>query len=178
MVQVARQHAEKARERSTVSGEQLLWRQKPPPPKPNFSNLLTADVAKSIIRTFYGDEIDYSYFFGCSRGGGQGMMESQRYPEDFDGIISAAPAFNWTGIGAGMVRNTQLLYPDADLSAPIVTAANRALLEATLLEACDAVDGVEDGVVEDPRRCDFDPADLTATTGAAKEVRVIKRRKA
>ena len=77
---------------------------------------LTADVAKSIIRTFYGDEIDYSYFFGCSRGGGQGMMESQRYPEDFDGIISAAPAFNWTGIGAGMVRNTQLLYPDADLS--------------------------------------------------------------
>ena len=52
---------------------------------------LTADVAKTIIETFYGDEIDYSYFFGCSRGGGQGMMESQRYPDDFDGIISAAP---------------------------------------------------------------------------------------
>jgi len=126
---------------------------------------LTADVAKSIIRTFYGDEIDYSYFFGCSRGGGQGMMESQRHPEDFDGIIAAAPAFNWTGIGAGMVRNTQLLYPDADLSAPIVTAANRALLESALLEACDSVDGVDDGVVEDPRRCDFDPADLPRCRG-------------
>ncbi len=122
---------------------------------------LTAEVVKGIVQTYYDDDITYSYFFGCSRGGGQGMMESQRYPSDFDGIISGAPAFNWTGIGAGMIRNQQEIYPDPnDLSAPIITEDNRVLLETALLDACDARDGMQDGVIDDPRRCDFDPASL------------------
>ena len=75
----------------------------------NFGHLAvhrTAITAKAIIKEYYKKEINYSYFFGCSRGGGQALMEAQRYPDDFDGIVSGAPAYDWVnGIGAGMVHN-------------------------------------------------------------------------
>jgi len=58
----------------------------------------TAEVAKAIIRSYYGTDAAYCYFAGCSRGGGQAMMESQRYPNDFDGIVAGAPAFDWPGL--------------------------------------------------------------------------------
>ena len=60
----------------------------------------TAEVAKALIRAYYRTDPAYSYFVGCSRGGGQAMMEAQRYPKDFDGIVAGAPAFNWTGFAA------------------------------------------------------------------------------
>ena len=63
----------------------------------------TAEVAKALVRTYYRADAAYCYFTGCSRGGGQAMMEAQRYPRDFDGIVAGAPAFNWTGIAATMV---------------------------------------------------------------------------
>ena len=59
---------------------------------------LTAETAKSVISHYYARPPDYDYFVGCSRGGGQAMMASQRYPDDFDGIVAAAPAYDWTGI--------------------------------------------------------------------------------
>ena len=72
---------------------------------------LTTEAAKSILRDYYGEAEQFSYFVGCSRGGGQGMMESQRYPGDFDGIVSGAPAYDWTGIAAQFVQTQQAIYP-------------------------------------------------------------------
>jgi feruloyl esterase len=80
----------------------------------NFGSLAvhrTAEVSKAIIQSYYGFRPEYSYFIGCSRGGGQAMMEAQRYPEDFDGIVVGAPAFNWTAIASEFVQNTQAVYP-------------------------------------------------------------------
>lgn len=121
----------------------------------------TAEASKTLVRRHYGRDADRSYFIGCSRGGGQGMMASQRYPRDFDGIVAGAPAYNWPGIGAAFVQTQQKIYPDpGELAAPVITNANRALLAREILAACDALDGVEDRLIDDPRRCAFDPAKL------------------
>jgi feruloyl esterase len=126
---------------------------------------LTSDAAKSIIRHYYDRDPDYSYFVGCSRGGGQGMMESQRYPDDFDGIVAGAPAYHWTAFTAGMLQTQQALYPDADILSPVITTDTRALLAETIDTACDAQDGVEDDVLNDPRSCDFKVDDLPRCIG-------------
>ena len=122
---------------------------------------LTAEVAKAIVREYYETEIDYSYFLGCSRGGGQAMMESQRYPADFDGIVAGAPAYHWSGIGAGFLQTQQAIYPDPnDLSHPVITPENRAFLHEEILRRCDGSDGITDGVMDDPRTCTFSIDDL------------------
>ena len=130
----------------------------------NFGHLAihrTAEVSKAIVRAYYGAHPEYSYFSGCSRGGGQALMEAQRYPQDFDGIVSAAPAFDWTGFMAAMIQNVQLNYPDpSKLDVAVISTANLELLESSVLEACDDLDGVKDGVMEDPRQCDFDLASI------------------
>ena len=74
------------------------------------------EVAKSIITTHYTAAPRYSYFIGCSNGGRQAMMEAQRYPDDFDGIVSGAPALDFVGIGAQFIRDTRVLYPDRSSS--------------------------------------------------------------
>jgi Tannase and feruloyl esterase len=125
---------------------------------------LTAETAKSLVRSYYGRHARYSYFLGCSRGGGQAMMESQLYPNDFDGIVAGAPAFNWNGIAAGFIRNEQALY-SSGADEPVVTPDNRALLQKLILERCDELDGVRDGVLDDPRRCDFRLSDLPSCPG-------------
>ncbi|SPE50651.1 Feruloyl esterase (fragment) [Verrucomicrobia bacterium] len=68
----------------------------------------TAEVAKAFVRAYYGADMAYCYFTGCSRGGGQAMMEAQRYPKDFDGIVAGAPAFNWTGLAATAWQSRRL----------------------------------------------------------------------
>lgn len=89
------------------------------------------------------------------------MMEAQRYPEDFDGIVSMAPAFDWPGIAAEFIQNAKALYPDAqNLTNPAISKSNQKLLQEAVLEACDAIDGLKDGIITDPRDCDFDPDDL------------------
>jgi feruloyl esterase len=121
----------------------------------------TTEVAKAIIQDYYAREIDNSYFIGCSRGGGQAMIEAQRFPDDYHGIVAMAPAYSWPRLAAGLLQNEQKVYPDAsDLSSPVITAENRALLEREILGRCDASDGVKDGFLNDPRLCDFDPAEL------------------
>lgn len=92
------------------------------------------------------------------------MMESQLYPNDFDGIVAGAPAFNWNGIAAGLIRNEQAVYPES-IDTAVITSDNLALLQARILERCDSLDGVRDGVVDDPRRCDFRISDLPACPG-------------
>jgi len=126
---------------------------------------VTAEAAKSIIQQHYGRPPMYSYFVGCSRGGGQAMMESQRYPADFDGIVAAAPAYNWTAFTAGFVQIQQAMFPDGDLDRPVLTPESLSLLATSILTACDADDGVVDGVMTDPRRCDFSPAELPRCVG-------------
>jgi feruloyl esterase len=126
---------------------------------------VTAEAAKSIIQQYYGRPPMYSYFVGCSRGGGQAMMESQRYPADFDGIVAAAPAYNWTAFTAGFVQIQQAMFPDGDLDRPVLTPESLSLLATSILTACDADDGVVDGFMTDPRRCDFSPAELPRCVG-------------
>lgn len=125
----------------------------------------TAEVSKAVIAEHYGTAIEHSYFLGCSRGGGQAMISAQRYPEDFDGLVAAAPALDWPGIAAGFIQNQQHVFPDpSDLSSPVITPANRSLLAEALAASCDADDGVADGVLNDPRSCTFDPAALPRCT--------------
>ena len=114
-------------------------------------------AAKQVIAAHYDDELQYSYWNGCSAGGRQAMKEAQRFPEDFDGIIAGAPGLDWTGRAAGSLRVAKHLEAN---EAARLFEADRVLVHNAVLEACDAGDGVEDGVVDEPERCDFDPGVL------------------
>lgn len=118
---------------------------------------LTAAVSKFIIHTFYCTDPAFSYFLGCSRGGGQAMVEAQFYPEDFDGIVTGAPAFTWPAIGAKFIQESQKNYPDPkDLGKPVITKDNLRLLQEQIIKQCDALDGVTDSIINDPGKCKFD----------------------
>ncbi len=114
----------------------------------------TADASKAIVKAYYGGAAKRSYFTGCSNGGRQALMEAQRYPNDYDGIIAGAPANYLTHHISGFVWNINAL--DA---APIPMQKLKTV-EAAALESCDASDGLKDGLIGDPARCHFDPAKL------------------
>jgi feruloyl esterase len=114
-------------------------------------------AAKGIIAAYYGRPASHSYFSSCSNGGRQGLLEAQRYPEDFDGFVIGAPWNFQSHSNAGFVWDTQALSaPGAAIPAEKLPAINKAVLAA-----CDANDGLADGVIADPRRCRFDPTVLT-----------------
>lgn len=117
----------------------------------------TTDAAKAIIRAFYGDAPRRSYFSSCSNGGRQALMEAQRFPGDYDGIIAGAPANYWTHLLAGAAWDMQATLGDRDTYIP---ASKLPAIEAATLAACDARDGVKDGVIDDPSQCHFDPSVL------------------
>ncbi len=110
--------------------------------------------AKAIIAAFYSSGPRLSYWNGCSAGGKQALKEAQRFPEDFDGIIAGAPASNWTGRAAQSMWVAQAVHND---EASYIPPAKYPYIHQAVLAACDALDGVEDGVLENPRRCKFDP---------------------
>lgn len=118
--------------------------------------------AKVVTNEFYGKQPSRSYFVGCSDGGREGLMEAQRFPDDFDGMIVGAPANRWSGLFTAFVWNelAQLETPESRLPAQKLPAIERAVLAA-----CDKHDTVQDGLLEDPRSCKFDPAVL-ACSGA------------
>lgn len=116
----------------------------------------TADKAKALVRAFYGEPAKYSYFTGCSNGGRQALMEAQRFPEDYDGIIAGAPAANFTHTAALFGAN---LLATGDRST-FVPAAKFTAIEAAVVAACDARDSVKDGLLTEPTTCAFDPAVL------------------
>ncbi len=118
----------------------------------------TAQAAKAIVATAMGQDIERSYFRGCSTGGRQGLISAQRFPADFDGIIAAAPAGVSPGGGLHLIWSALANLDDS--GAPILPASKIPLLHNAMLEACDAVDGLEDGLIDDPRVCQFDPADM------------------
>jgi hypothetical protein len=120
----------------------------------------TAEKSKSVIQKYYGSDVKHSYFTACSNGGRQGLLEAQRFPTDYDGIISGAPANNWTHNLAGFIWDQQALEGDAQIPAAKMTA-----IENAALASCDALDGVKDGVIDDPRKCHFDPSALLCKGG-------------
>jgi feruloyl esterase len=111
-------------------------------------------AARQLIRDYYGKAEQHAYWVGCSAGGRQGLQSAQRYPEDYDGIVAGAPALDWTGRASSALRVAQAVRarPDGFLDARAL-----ALLHQAVLAACDAHDGLADGVIESPPRCRFDP---------------------
>ena len=114
-------------------------------------------MAKAVIDAYYDEGLRYSYWNGCSAGGRQALKAAQRFPEDFDGIIAGAPGNDWTGRAGASLRVAKPLEANEAARLP---AEKRQLVHAAVLDACDAGDGVTDGVVGDPERCAFDPAVL------------------
>ena len=127
----------------------------------------TAVTSQALISAYYGRESSRDYFVGCSRGGGQALMEAQRYPEDFDGIVAGAPAYNWTHeLGARNAWVTQIMYPDPDdLGMAVIGPEQSQLIGNAILEQCDALDGLEDGILNNPLLCDFDVSSLACGDG-------------
>ena len=136
--------------------------------------------AQAIVAAVYGRRADHTYFVGCSSGGAQALSEAQRYPDDYDGVLAGAPANDWTHLMAGQLWYGQAtrLDPDSDLEAPIDKLA---LIHRAALKACDARDGVRDGVIEDPLSCRFDPAVLACKASeradclTATQLRALRR---
>ena len=114
-------------------------------------------VAKAAIKAFYGKAPQHSYFASCSNGGRQALMEAQRFPEDYDGILAGAPANFWTHLLTKAVADAQATTLDP---ASYIPSQKLPAIANAVNAACDARDGVTDGVVNDPRRCHFDPAAL------------------
>jgi len=151
------------------------------------STKLVTDAARKIIAQFYSEPIKFSYFQGCSNGGREGLMTAERYPEYFDGVIAGAPAFNLTHASIGEAWNTMQLASIApkkqdgtpDLSQSL-TESDLKLLVHSVLEKCDALDGLKDNLIYNPEACRFDPATLQCAAGqaspclSAEKVRVIK----
>lgn len=137
-------------------------------------------AAKKIIKLFYGQGPQKSYFNGCSNGGRQALVLAQRYPDDFDGILAGAPA----NLIVALTSFSQLWNIRANTAADgseILRLGDLPLLHAAALGACDATDGLVDGLITDPRSCDFDPGTLlcppSRTFGCLTRAQVTAARK-
>jgi feruloyl esterase len=121
--------------------------------------------SKTLIDRFYGKRPRLSYWNGCSTGGRQGLMEAQRYPEDYDGIIAGAAANYHSHLHAS---DLALAVPILKNPASKLSPEELEILHASVMQACDSLDGVEDGILENPDQCNFDPASLLCTGGNSK----------
>lgn len=134
--------------------------------------------SKAIITAFYGKSPGLSYWNGCSTGGRQGLMEAQRYPEDFDGIVAGAPANYHSHLHSA---DMMLAVPILKNPAGNVPPAKLEMLNRSVLAACDTLDGVKDGILEDPHQCRFDPSSLLCNNGnggnclTAPQLEAVKR---
>lgn len=138
---------------------------------------LTVMAGKTLVRSYYQQAPEYSYFEGCSTGGREGLMEAQRYPNDFDGIVAGAPAFTYQALNAAGTWHLQRIFRDNMIGNLAVDTNGDGgydslnlleILNNKVLGACDANDGITDGVINDPSSCSFDPsqdlADLMCPT--------------
>jgi feruloyl esterase len=123
---------------------------------------VTAVAGKALTQAFYEDPAKKSYWLGCSQGGGKGMMQSQRYPENFDGIVAGSPVFDWVGsqfaapwVAVKGMRDASLFVPRTKLPA----------IHNAVLATCDAKDGLADGLIQQPERCNFNPAVMACPAG-------------
>jgi feruloyl esterase len=116
----------------------------------------TVVKAKSITAAFYGKGPKYSYYNGCSTGGRQGLVEVTRFPEDFDAVAAGAPANPHVHLhAAGVERSLELMKNNAPL-----TQAKVETLHKAVMDSCDALDGVKDGIISNPEKCHYDPSAL------------------
>ncbi|MEN3356426.1 MAG: hypothetical protein V7637_408 [Mycobacteriales bacterium] len=116
-------------------------------------------AGKAVTAVFYGGQPRYSYFTGCSTGGREGLMEAQRYPADYDGILSAAPAINWTKFIPSELWPELVMLQANDF----LPACKEAAFTAAAISACDPLDGVTDGIISDLAACRWDPHALVGT---------------
>src|SRR5580765_5846372 len=133
-------------------------------------------LGKALTKAFYAKAPRYCYFVGGSTGGRQGLMEAQRFPDDYDGIISACPAINWHRFVPAC------LWPEVVMlsMSNFVSKAKLDAATAAAIAACDTDDGVKDGVIDDPFRCSYDPKALVGTevgneTFTAADAEVVRK---
>lgn len=132
-------------------------------------------AGKAITAAYYGRAPEKSYWNGCSTGGRQGLMEAQRYPDDYDAIIAGAPANNWTSLVSLSAMMENNFGPDG------LGIDKLGVLKAAAISSCDALDGVTDGVISEPDTCPFDPASTRCSVGQTgqcltpEEVTIAKR---
>jgi pimeloyl-ACP methyl ester carboxylesterase len=121
-------------------------------------------LAKLVVQKYYGSGAKRAYFIGCSDGGREALMEAQRYPDDYDGILAGAPANYWTGLLSTAVVDLQALTATPESFIP---PARIPVIADAVLAACDNLDGAADGILNDPRQCHFDPASIECKAGDA-----------
>jgi hypothetical protein len=119
-------------------------------------------LAKLVEEQFYGRSPRHSYFASCSDGGREALMEAQRYPADYDGILAGSPANYWTALLATAVVDTQAVTATP---ASFIPPAKIPTIAHAVLAACDKLDGVSDGILNDPRQCHFDPSSIACKEG-------------
>ncbi len=127
------------------------------------STHVTAVASKAIIAAYYGVDPAYSYFRGCSTGGREALYEAQHHPEDFDGIIAGDPAF--PGRLGAIANNWDANHLLDDNDQPVFSDEKLVLLNQAVLAECDGLDTLVDGIIEDPRRCSFDPQTIACAAG-------------
>ena len=119
---------------------------------------------QKLTRMYYGESPKFTYWNGCSTGGRQGHQQAQKYPNDFDGILAGAPAFNWDRFIPAEQWGEVVM--NEEVGAPIAPAKLDAIKTASIA-ACDALDGITDGVIQDPRACHFKASSLSCTGNPA-----------
>jgi feruloyl esterase len=113
--------------------------------------------SKTVIDAYYGSPAKYSFYNGCSQGGRQGLAAAQKYPDDFNGIIAGAAA--WDSMGMHVARTALNLSVNKE-PASLIPPGKYGIIHEAVLNACDALDGVKDGVIENPGKCNFDYSKL------------------
>lgn len=131
---------------------------------------VTAEVGKAVTAAFYGRKPKYSYFVGCSTGGREALTEAQRYPMDFDGISAGDPGNQWASQHAGDAANMKAFTMS---EAGYISPADIQKVGAAVIEQCDAVDGVKDGLIADPRQCRINTATLPLTSAQLKTYQTV-----
>lgn len=149
------------------SGQDARWAMGHPEKQIDFGYRAVHEMtlrAKEIVNAFYGAAPRFAYWSGCSSGGKQGLKEAQRFPADYDGIIAGAPANYWTHLVTQILGIAQAVRKDPANQIP---PSKYPLIHDAVLRQCDALDGARDGLLEDPRRCAFDPGLLQCKSADA-----------
>jgi Tannase and feruloyl esterase len=133
---------------------------------------LTAVAAKALTAAFYGRKPEHSYFVGCSKGGQEGFMEAQRYPQDFDGIVSGAAASQWTNLFSSFVWTESINLANR---ASYLSTDDLGNIGAAVSAACEPMASAKNGFISDPLRCEVPPSSLGLTPAKLKTFEAIHR---
>lgn len=150
-----------------IPGFDAVWAYRNPQAQLDYgyrANHVVAIAAKAIIAAYYGRKPTLSYLTGCSKGGSAGVMAAMRYPLDFDGIIAGSPVLDYQGKVAIQFPWVAAAVTDRD-DHVILGAAKAPAIQRAVMAACDALDGLKDDLISDPRACRFDPATLKCLRG-------------